>query len=83
MDQKKWNAQFYVLYNGWKTLDQYNPDGEDNAQYATADAMPSLFTFNARVWFTLIQNIQLQLGIENILHRNYRYFAAGFLCYRT
>jgi len=77
-NQKKWNAEFYALYNGWKKLDQYNPDGEDNAQYATADGMPSWFTLNARASYTFMQKAQLQLGIENILDRNYRYFASGF-----
>ena len=39
--QKKITTEVYLLYNGWKYLDQYNADGEDNAQYATADGMPA------------------------------------------
>jgi hemoglobin/transferrin/lactoferrin receptor protein len=78
LNQEKWNAEFYALYNGWKKLDQYNPDGEDNAQYATADGMPSWFTLNARASYTFVQKVQLQLAVENILDRNYRYFASGF-----
>jgi hemoglobin/transferrin/lactoferrin receptor protein len=71
-------TELNVIYNGWKHLDQYNPDGEDNAQYATADGMPSWLTVNWKASLNLGENFQLQLGIENITDRNYRYFASGF-----
>jgi hemoglobin/transferrin/lactoferrin receptor protein len=74
---KKVQAEFYLMYNGWKKLKNYNLEGEDNLQYSTADGMPSWFTINWRSSYSLTNNIQLQLGIENILDRNYRYFASG------
>ncbi len=76
--KKKFGGQFYALYNGWKYLDDYNPDGEDNAQYATADGMPAWFTLNLKADYALTKTLQLQLGVENILDRNYRAFASGF-----
>lgn len=75
---KKWNSELYMLYNGWKKLDQYNPDGEDNAQYATAAGMPSWLTVNWRIGYQINKSMMLQGGIENIFDRNYRYFASGF-----
>lgn len=72
------NTEIYLLYNGWKKLDKYNTDGEDNAQYATADGMPAWLTANWRATLTAVKNLQLQLGVENIFDRNYRYFASGF-----
>lgn len=75
---KKINAEFYLLYNGWKKLDEYNADGEDNAQYATADGMPSWLTTNIKTTITVKKVFQVQLGVENIFDRNYRYFASGF-----
>jgi hemoglobin/transferrin/lactoferrin receptor protein len=72
------NAELFGLYNGWKRLSSYNPSGEDNAQYATADGTPAWFTLNVRTTFTSRKGISLQLGIENITDRNYRYFASGF-----
>jgi hemoglobin/transferrin/lactoferrin receptor protein len=72
------NTELFALYNGWKRLENYNPDGEDNAQYATAHGMPAWFTLNWRASFTLHPKLQLQAGIENITDRNYRYFASGF-----
>ena len=75
---KKFNTEFYLLYNGWKYLDQYNADGEDNAQYATADGMPAWLTANLKGSVNFTKNIQLQAGVENIFDKNYRYFASGF-----
>lgn len=75
---KTWNLEAFAQYNGFKHLDQYNADGEDNAQYATADGMPGWVTFNLRGQVNLHSQIQLQLALENILDRNYRYFASGF-----
>ncbi|MBK5270866.1 MAG: TonB-dependent receptor, partial [Bacteroidia bacterium] len=75
---KKFNTEVYVMYNGWKKIKDYNPDGEDNQQYATPDGMPSWFTFNWKGNFILNKSLILQVGVENIFDRNYRYFASGF-----
>ncbi|HKP31894.1 MAG TPA: TonB-dependent receptor [Chitinophagaceae bacterium] len=71
-------AEVYVMYNGWKKLDDYNADGEDNQQYATADGMPSWYTLNFRSGIQINKNILLQASVENIFDRNYRYFGSGF-----
>jgi hemoglobin/transferrin/lactoferrin receptor protein len=70
-------AELFALYNGWKKLDQYNADGEDNAQYATADGMPGWVTFNLRTSYNF-KAVTLQFAIENIFDHNYRNFASGF-----
>lgn len=75
--QNKWNAEFYTLFNGWKKLKDYNPNGEDNLQYATADGMPSWLTLNFKTGFSFTEKIQAILLMENITDRNYRYFASG------
>ena len=71
-------AEAFALYNGWKHIEDYNPSGEDNAQYATPEGTPSWMTLNLRTSFHLNQQISVQAGVENILDRNYRYFASGF-----
>ena len=71
-------SEVFALYNGWKHLNQYNADGEDNAQYATADGMPSWMTINLRTSYNIKKQISIQFAVENILDRNYRYFASGF-----
>jgi hemoglobin/transferrin/lactoferrin receptor protein len=75
---KRVGAEFFAQYFGWKRLDEYNADGEDNAQYATADGMPSWVTLNIRTSFTFSKHLQLQAAVENITDRNYRFFASGF-----
>jgi len=75
---KLFNTELTVLYNGWKHLDQMNTSGEDNQQYATADGFPAWAIVNWRGNIKLTKAIQLQLGVENIFDRNYRYFASGF-----
>jgi hemoglobin/transferrin/lactoferrin receptor protein len=73
----KWQAEVYTLFNGWKRINDYSPSGEDNQQYATADGMPSWITVNAKAVLQLSKHLQTQLMVENMLDRNYRYFASG------
>jgi len=75
---KKFNTECFMQFNGWKKIKDYNPDGEDNGQYATVDGMPSWLTLNWRGSFNIKKYLTIQAGIENILDRNYRYFASGF-----
>ena len=75
---KIFNTEISLLYNGWKRLSQYNADGEDNAQYATADGMPAWMTLNWKASANVTKYLQLQAGVDNILDRNYRAFASGF-----
>ncbi|HEU4472758.1 MAG TPA: TonB-dependent receptor [Flavisolibacter sp.] len=77
-DHKLFSLEAYALYNGWKRIKDYNPSGEDNAQYATPDGTPAWHTLNARLDLRPYRGITVQLGIENMLDRNYRYFASGF-----
>ena len=74
----KFSTEVYGMYNGWKKIKDYNPDGEDNGQYATTEGMPSWFTINWRGSYTFSKCISLQLAVENIADKNYRYFASGF-----
>jgi len=74
----RWNLEAYTLFNGWKKIEEYNADGEDNAQYATPDGMPSWYTLNLRSELSITSKLLIQAGVENILDRNYRAFASGF-----
>lgn len=75
---KKLNTEAWLLFNGWKRIKDYNPDGEDNGQYATPDGTPAWTTVNLKASYAFLQKLLLQVGLENILDRNYRYFASGF-----
>jgi hemoglobin/transferrin/lactoferrin receptor protein len=75
--EENWYTELYSLYNGKKSLPNYNPAGEDNLIYATPNGMPGWNTINFKVGVTLIKHIGVQAGVENIFDKNYRYFASG------
>jgi hemoglobin/transferrin/lactoferrin receptor protein len=77
-EHPKFETEVYSLFNGWKRIKNYNPDGEDNQQYATPDGSPSWFTLNWRNSISINKILRLQFAIENIFDRNYRPFASGF-----
>ena len=70
-------TEFFVNYAAWKRVKDYNMIGEDNFSYATAEGMPSWFTLNARVSYSITKDISFQLACENILDQNYRQFASN------
>jgi hemoglobin/transferrin/lactoferrin receptor protein len=75
--QQKFRGEFSVLYNGWKRIADYRLNAEDNENYATPDGMPAWYTLNARASYQVHENIQLMVGLENILDANYRVFASN------
>lgn len=77
-EKNKCYGELFLMYNGWKRLDAYNPDGEDNAQYATTQGTPAWKTLNFRMGFDASKHLKIQAAIENIFDVNYRYFASGF-----
>jgi hemoglobin/transferrin/lactoferrin receptor protein len=77
LELKKFKAEAWAQYNGWKRRQDYSPSGEDNLQYATPDGMPSWWTLNLRAAYQLNRFVQFQAGLENILDKHYRYFASG------
>ncbi len=77
LKKQRFRGEFYVMYNGWKRLKDYNLKGEDNFAEATAYGMPAWFTLNLRTNFNIHKNLMLQMSLENILDKNYRTFASG------
>ncbi len=75
---KKFESEFYAIYNGWKRKKDYSSSGEDNEQYATSVGMPSWITLNVKVAYKIPKNTSVNIGLENILDQHYRYFASGF-----
>lgn len=75
--RNRFQAETFLLFNGWKRLRDYNLDGEDNLQYATPEGMPGWMTLNLRCQVSVSKNLQIQANAENLLDRNYRVFASG------
>jgi hemoglobin/transferrin/lactoferrin receptor protein len=76
-NHKKLSSQFFMVYNGWKKLKDYNTGGEDNLQYATPEGMPAWITANIRFSYKVNKYLTLQTGIDNIFDTQYRAFASG------
>ena len=68
---------FYVKYQGWKSISEYSPFGEDNEDKATIDGTPAWQTFNIRAQMKISNSFSLQLALENMLDVHYRPFASG------
>jgi hemoglobin/transferrin/lactoferrin receptor protein len=74
---KQIDGEFFIRYNGKKTLSDYSPSGEDNLQYATVNGMPAWFTLNIRLGINITKNFRLNAACENITDNRYRQFASG------
>lgn len=75
--RSKFSASAFVNFNGWKKLDDYFPNGEDNEAYATTKGMPSWYTINLRAGYEFNNYLALQVGVDNLLDLQYRTFASG------
>jgi hemoglobin/transferrin/lactoferrin receptor protein len=74
---KGFDGEFFIRYNGKKSLADYSPSGEDNLQYATINGMPAWFTLNIRLGANLTKNLRLNAACENLTDNRYRAFASG------
>ena len=75
--KSKFESSAFVNFNGWKRIEDYFPNGEDNEAYATAEGMPSWYTINLRAGYQFKQYVALQVGVDNLLDLQYRTFASG------
>jgi hemoglobin/transferrin/lactoferrin receptor protein len=73
----KYHVEFSVQYNGAKSLEDFNPNGEDNLPQATPTGMPAWTILNIRTGYQLSKAFKIQMALENILDQNYRVFASG------
>jgi len=76
-DIKKFTAELFTLFNGWKRIEDYNLNGEDNEIYATKDGMPAWQIWNINTSYQPTQKLNFSFQIENMADLNYRYFASG------
>ncbi len=81
---KQFSAQLFSTFNGWKRINDYSLNGEDNEQYATSKGTPAWFVVNFRASYILklgfntkLFDVTIYAGIDNILDTQYRTFASG------
>jgi hemoglobin/transferrin/lactoferrin receptor protein len=75
--EKKWSGNVFVNFSGWKRIDDYFMNSEDNEVYATPKGMPSWYTINFRAGYSFNRNLSLQAGVDNLLDMQYRTFSSG------
>lgn len=74
---KKFRTELFSNFNGWKRIEEYSTSGEDNAQYAPAEGMPSWYTINLRLGYEFSPMFTIQAGVDNMMDLQYRMFASG------
>ena len=74
---KKFSAEIFTVFNGWKRIEDYNLNGEDNEIYATKEGMPAWQIWNINTSYQPTKKLNLSFQMENIADLNYRYFASG------
>lgn len=73
----RFRGEVFVNFSGWKRLENYLLNSEDNEQYATSKGMPSWYTINLRASYAFTKYFTLQAGVDNLLDLQYRVFASG------
>ena len=73
----RFKGEFFVIYNGWKHIEDYAPSGVDNDAEATVHGTPSWLTLNLRGSYQVTDTFQFTAALENILDQHYRPFSSG------
>lgn len=76
-ENKRFQFDLNMLYNGKKGIDEYFLNGEDNEQYAPKNGMPAWQTYNFKGAVKVLSGLTFFMGIENIFDIQYRTFASG------
>ncbi|MEA3462427.1 MAG: TonB-dependent receptor [Bacteroidota bacterium] len=75
--EKRFFADMYFVYQGWKHTADFSPFGEDNEGEAMEDGFPSWWTANIKVAYKAGKYVDLMLAVENLLDQFYKPYASG------
>ena len=67
----------YLVYQGWKDIEDFSPYGEDNEGEAMEYGFPSWWTLNMKAGFEVLEYFDLMVAVENILDQFYKPYASG------
>jgi hemoglobin/transferrin/lactoferrin receptor protein len=67
----------YIIYQGWKHLEDFSPYGEDNEGEAMVYGFPSWWTANMKVGFRALKHFDFMLAVENMFDQFYKPYASG------
>lgn len=75
-EKPQYNIEARYTYNGKKPIDEYG-GSTDNPELATADGAYAWSILSIYSTYHYNENINLKVGIENLLDKHYRPFASG------
>ncbi len=67
----------YMVYQGWKDIEDFSPFGEDNEGEAMKYGFPSWWTLNMKAGFEVLKYFDLMVAVENIFDQFYKPYASG------
>lgn len=67
----------YVVYHGWKNLEDFSPYGEDNEGEAMDYGYPSWWTANIKAGFQVGRHLDFMVAVENLFDHFYKPYASG------
>ncbi len=67
----------YLVYQGWKDIEDFSPYGEDNEGEAMEYGFPSWWTLNMKAGFEVLEYFDLMVAVENIFDQFYKPYASG------
>ncbi len=73
----KFIHEFFIVYSGWKKIENMALSGEDNEDEGTIHGYPGWYTINFRTTFNATKNISIQFALENIINNLYKPFATA------
>ena len=74
---KTFQCEVFMNFSGWKKIEDYSLNSEDNEIYATSEGTPSWYTLNFRFGYKINSFFTVQAGIDNVLDLQYRTFSSG------
>jgi len=67
----------YLVYQGWKDIEDFSPYGEDNEGEAMEYGFPLWWTLNMKAGFEVLEYFDLMVAVENIFDQFYKPYASG------
>ncbi|MEM9830093.1 MAG: TonB-dependent receptor [Bacteroidota bacterium] len=75
--QNKWRGEFFLRYNGAIAWEDLAPSEQNKPHLYTENGSLAWYTLNVVGSYKILPEIDLQVGVENILDRHYRPYSSG------
>ncbi len=75
--RNRYTANFSLLYNAAKTLEQYSTFSEDKLEEARFDGTPAWWLIHLDASYRINKQVRVSVALENIADKHYRPFSSG------